>query len=169
MNAIDTTCMQPFDNRALRDVLSCFATGVTVVTTIGEDGAPMGLVVNSFSSVSLDPPLILWSIGLGAPSLPAFRRHPGFAINIMGADDKEKTLQFAQPSDDKFKDVAWRAGRHGVPVLDDAIATLECGMHQRMACGDHEIIIGKVVQIARNDGRPLLFHRGQFADIGSVL
>lgn len=169
MDMVDIGCHQPFDSRALRDVLGCYATGVAVVTTVGDKGSLMGLVVNSFSSVSLDPPLILWSIGLSSPSLQAFQRHPGFAINIMGADDKEKTLQFAQPSDDKFKDIAWRPGRHGVPVLDKAIATLECEMHQRMECGDHEIIIGKVVQIDRSDGRPLLFHRGQFADIGTVL
>lgn len=169
MDVIDMECRQSFDTRDLRDVLSCFATGVTVVTTVGENEAPLGLVVNSFSSVSLDPPLVLWSIDLSSPSLSAFREHSGFAINIMGADDKEKTLQFARPSANKFEGISWRPGRHGVPVLEDAIATLECETHERIECGDHEIFIGKVVTVDRSDGNPLLFHRGQFADIGATL
>lgn len=169
MHASSSEGLTPCDIRDLRDVLGCFATGVTVVTTLGDDGAPLGLVVNSFSSVSLDPPLVLWSIGLESPSRPAFIRHPGFAINIMGADAKEKTMQFARPSENKFAGIDWEPGQHGVPVLADAIATLECETHKRIECGDHEILIGKVLQIDRNEGNPLLFHRGQFADIGAPL
>ncbi|WP_353475879.1 flavin reductase family protein (plasmid) [Salipiger sp. H15] len=158
-----------FDARRLRDVLGCFATGVTVVTSRGEGGAPVGLVVNSFSSVSLEPPQILWSLALDAPSRPAFRAHPGFAVNIMGAASKEATLRFARPGGDKFRDVDWRPGVHGVPVLADALATLECETETRIESGDHEIYIGRVLRIDARDGDPLIFHRGQFAQLGGTL
>jgi flavin reductase (DIM6/NTAB) family NADH-FMN oxidoreductase RutF len=169
MNAPKIDPTPAFDARDLRDVLGCFATGVTVVTTLDQTGTPVGLVVNSFSAVSLDPPLILWSIGLGSPSHQAFIDHPGFTINIMGAGSKDQTMQFARPSDDKFAGIDWRAGTHGVPVLNDAVATLECTTDQRIIAGDHEIFIGRVEQIAQTDGAPLLFHKGQFANIGDTL
>lgn len=159
----------PFDSRALRNVLGRFATGVTVVTTLGEGGAPVGLVVNSFSAVSLDPPLILWSIVSKAPSRVAFQSHPGFAVNIMGAEAAAETMQFARPSDDKFAGIDWQPGHHGVPVLGQAIATLECELADRLECGDHEIMIGSVLRIAEKDGAPLLFHRGQLAEIGEAI
>lgn len=169
MLAQTITTPKAFDARSLRDVLGCFATGVTVVTTLNDIGKPIGLVANSFAAVSLDPPLILWSIGLGTPSRQAFQSHPGFAINIMGAASKEQTLNFARASVDKFSEIEWRAGEYGVPVLQSALATLECRTHQRILAGDHEILIGEVLQIDRKDGAPLLFHRGMFADIGAAI
>ena len=158
-----------FDSLDYRDVLGCFATGVTVITTIGDQGAPVGLVVNSFNSVSIDPPLVLWSIALTAPSLGAFRTHPGFAVNIMSADAKEETLNFSRPSDDKFRDVAWQPGTEGVPLLKSAVATIECRTENRIPGGDHEIYLARVLGFARRGGDPLLFHRGQFARIGQNL
>lgn len=157
------------DARKLRDVLGCFATGVTVVTTLGDNGAPVGLVVNSFSSVSLDPPQILWSISLKTPSHAAFVTHPGFAVNVMGASSKDATLRFAAPSRDKFEGVDWTPGVHGVPVLTNAVATLECETEKRIVSGDHEIFIGRVVQVDASDGAPLIFHRGTFAELGQSL
>lgn len=169
MNAPKIDTSADFDARALRDVLGCFATGVTVVTTLAPDGAPVGMVVNSFSAVSLDPPLILWSIGLGSPSHQSFIEHPGFAINIMGEASKDQTMQFARPSDDKFAGVDWAAGKHDVPVLTDAVATLECATEQRIPAGDHEIFLGRVLRIKQSDGDPLLFHKGKLATIGALL
>lgn len=157
------------DTRAFRDVLGCFATGVAVITTLGDNGAPVGLAVNSFSSVSLDPPLILWSISLAAPSLGAFRAYPGFAVNIMGAHAKQETLNFATPSENKFDGVEWTPGHDGVPLLGSAVAMIECRTEQRMPGGDHEIILGRVKDFARREGGPLLFHRGQFAEIGNLV
>lgn len=157
------------DTRAFRDVLGCFATGVAVITTLGDNGAPVGLAVNSFSSVSLDPPLILWSISLNAPSLGAFRTYPGFAVNIMGAEAKEETLNFARPSDNKFDGVEWMPGHDGVPLLKSAVAIIQCCRETRMSGGDHEIMLGRVKDFARREGGPLLFHRGQFAEIGSLV
>lgn len=159
----------PFDARKLRDVMGCFATGVTVVTSLGNEGVPVGLVVNSFASVSLNPPQILWSISLDAPSRAAFCDHPGFAVNVMGSEAKASTLRFAARSRDKFDGVDWRPGVHGVPVLDQALATLECETEKRIVSGDHEIFIGRVIQVDHRDGDPLIFHRGRFAQLGQSL
>lgn len=153
----------------LRDVLGQFATGVTVMTTQGDNGAPVGMTVNSFASVSLDPPLIVWSIGLDAPSLGAFRRHTAFAINIMCADSKELALNFARPSEDKFASVNWTPGLDGVPVLSDAAATIQCRTHSRIAGGDHEIYIGHVLDFHSTEKQPLLFHKGNFATLGDQI
>lgn len=164
-----STYPKPLDPREFRDVLGCFATGVTVVTTCGDDGAPVGLAVNSFASVSLDPAEILWSITSSAPSRSAFETCGAFAVNIMGEQDKESTLQFARPSDDKFGGVAWKRGWRDVPVLTSALATLECDVKQMIPCGDHHIVVGSVRAIDRRDGDPLLFYRGQFASLGATV
>ncbi|NJO38149.1 MAG: flavin reductase family protein [Rhizobiales bacterium] len=157
------------DHASLRQALGCFATGVAVITTLGERGAPVGLTVNSFSSVSLDPPLILWSLSLTAPSLGAFRRHAGFAVNIMAADAKAVVQRFARPSPDKFADVAWRGGHLGVPLLNDVVATFECRTESRIVKGDHEIYIGHVERYSRTERRPLVFHRGRYKTLGETL
>lgn len=154
------------DGGALRQVLGNFATGVTVITTLGDGNAPVGMTANSFSSVSLDPPLILWSIGLKAPSLGAFRGHTAFAINIMCADSEDLAMNFARPSDDKFAGINWHAGLDGVPVLDDALAVIQCRVENRIAGGDHEIYLGRVHEFHSTEKAPLLFHKGKFATLG---
>lgn len=151
-----------FDSQSLRDTLGCFATGVVVATTVGDKGAPVGLTINSFSSVSLEPPLILWSIALTAPSLEAFRSHPTFCINILSEQQKSLCMQFAKPAEDKFNGVSWRVGLGGAPIIENAHAVLQCETYERYAGGDHEIYLGKVVQIDHADKKPLIFHRGQF-------
>lgn len=156
------------DPQSLRQVLGCFATGVAVVTTVGGDGRPQGLVVNSFSSVSLEPPQILWSLSLTAPSRAAFQGHRGFAVNIMPAHAKDETMRFCAPLDDKFDGVDWRPGVFGVPVLENALATLECETERRIESGDHEIYIGGVRKIDRTDGMPLVFHQGKFVHLGEA-
>jgi len=158
----------PFDAVELRDVLGRFATGVAVVTTCSEDSAPVGLAVNSFASVSLDPPEILWSIISTAPSRPAFEAHGSFAVNVMAEEDKDLTLQFARPSDNKFDGVAWRRGWRDVPVLDKAIATLECDIKEMIPCGDHHIVVGSVRAIDSREGSPLVFFRGQFTSLSAT-
>lgn len=170
MNAPLTDRLDPeIDPRQLRDCCGQFATGVAVITTRRADGTPVGLVANSFSSVSLDPPLILWSLGLGAPSLSAFRAHSAFAVNVMGADDLDLTMQFARPSDDKFAGVDWHGGYRGVPVLTNALARIECRVESRVPGGDHEIYLGRVQRLEMREGAPLLFHRGSFAKLGEAL
>ncbi len=157
------------DPRAFRNCLGSFATGVTVITTRGDGGAPVGLVVNSFASVSLSPALILWSIDLAAPSLGAFRQRDSFAVNVMGAQDKDLTMRFARPATDKFAGVDWHPGHDEVPLLDRALATIECRTEQRIVAGDHEIYIGRVQGFVRRDGDPLVFHRGVLCGIGDAV
>lgn len=169
MNMQSPVTQPEIDPRALRDVLGCFATGVAVVTSIGDNASPVGMTINSFSSVSLDPPLVLWSIGLNAPSRDAYRRHAGFAINMMCAESKDLSMKFATPSDDKFEGVDWTEGHFGIPVLSAAMATLECETQDRIISGDHEIYIGRVLRIDSQDRAPLLFHRGKFASLGQAL
>lgn len=164
-----TPDLTPLDPRELRDVLGHFATGVAVVTTCDARNAPVGMTVNSFASVSLDPAEILWSIASSAPSRDAFATHRAFAVNVMPEDYKEQTLQFARPSDNKFDGVAWRRGWRDVPVLDAAIATLECDVKDMIRSGDHEIIVGSVRAMDRSDGNPLLFFRGQFSSLGAAI
>lgn len=157
------------DHASLRHALGCFATGVAIITTLGEWDAPVGLTVNSFSSVSLDPPLILWSLSSKAPSFSAFQCHDGFAVNIMSVDAKELVQQFARPSSNKFAGVAWRSGFLGVPLLNDVVATFECRTESRISKGDHEIYIGGVERFEQTDRDPLVFHRGRFTSLGEIL
>ncbi|MGI9492504.1 MAG: flavin reductase family protein [Geminicoccaceae bacterium] len=157
------------DPKSLRQALGCFATGVAVITTLGDWDAPVGLTVNSFSSVSLDPPLILWSLSHNAPSFGAFQRHDGFAVNVMSVDAKDLVLRFARPSADKFKGVVWTSGYLGVPLLDDVVATFECRTESRIAKGDHEIYVGRIVRYVSTDRSPLIFHRGSFTTLGEAL
>ncbi len=153
------------DTKLLRETLGCFATGVIVVATRGDQGAPVGLTINSFSSVSLDPPLVLWNLALSAPSLGAFRSHPAFTINVLSEEQKSLGLQFATPSDDKFNGVDWYAGYEGAPIIRNSHAVLQCRTYRRHEGGDHEIYIGEVVQIEHSDRKPLIFHRGQFMEL----
>jgi len=150
-----------FDASLLRQTLGCYPTGVVVATTLGDSDAPVGLTINSFSSVSLDPPLILWSIAHSAPSLNAFRNHTSFAINILSEQQKVACMQFSQPSENKFAGIEWHSGYDGVPVLDNALAVLQCKTYQRYAGGDHEIVLGEVRHIDHTDQAPLVFHRGR--------
>lgn len=169
MNVAVNNAEPAIDPRELRNVLGCFATGVAVVTSVGDAGKPVGMTINSFSSVSLDPPLVLWSIGLKTPSRGAYATHSSFAINIMCSESKDISLHFATPSEDKFANVDWRQGHDGVPLLNSALATLECTVEDRIISGDHEIYIGRVVRLGQKDGDPLLFHRGKFAHLGQLI
>ena len=154
-----------FNSELLRKALGCYPTGVIVVTTLGDNGSPVGITVNSFSSVSLDPPLILWSIALTAPSLGAFRTHSGFTINILSEEQKALGLQFARPSENKFEGVDWHKGYADTPVINNSLAVLQCKTYRRYEGGDHEIHLGEVQKINFNDQEPLVFHRGQFGKV----
>lgn len=150
------------DHRALRDALGTFATGVTVVTALDADGRAVGLTVNSFNTVSLDPPLILWSLSLASPNLEAFRRASHFTVNVLAADQQAVSERFAQRGADKFADLDWRSGLGGAPLLPGCCATLECRNDAQHAGGDHLIFIGRVERFARREAAPLLFHGGRY-------
>jgi flavin reductase (DIM6/NTAB) family NADH-FMN oxidoreductase RutF len=160
------TPAQSVNTRRFRDVLGSFTTGVVVVTTVGDSGRPIGLTVNSFNSVSMDPPLILWSLALKSPSLHAFRTHNRFAINILSEDQERLCRQFATRSDDKFLDVRFELGETGVPVLHGTAAYLECSTYARYPGGDHEIYVGEVMAVHDHGLSPLVFHRGAIRRLG---
>jgi flavin reductase (DIM6/NTAB) family NADH-FMN oxidoreductase RutF len=150
------------DERRLRNALGCFATGVTVVTTRTPDGRLEGLTANSFSSVSLDPPLVLWSLRRDAPSRPGFLAGGWFAINVLAAHQADLSRHFATPSPDKFARLPWLPGLGGCPLLPDCLARFECSTETTVEAGDHLIFLGRVGRASYCDGPPLLFNAGRY-------
>ena len=153
---------QQKQSKAFRSALGRFATGVTVITTRDAQGKLYGLTANSFNSVSLDPPMVVWSLSRNAPSLPAFTRATHYAINVLGADQVDLSQRFATPQDDKFAGIAWRPGRSGVPVLDGCLAHFECRNSRCHDGGDHLLFLGGVEAYAEREGEPLLFVGGRY-------
>jgi flavin reductase (DIM6/NTAB) family NADH-FMN oxidoreductase RutF len=149
------------DFRAFRRALGQFATGVTVIATSAGDEV-VGMAANSFSTVSLDPPLVLWSIRKESKSLPSFLNNGHFSINVLGEDQMEVSGLFGRPQPNQFGQAKWDAGRHGDPLLEGAIAHFECVTESVVDGGDHHILIGRVERFARFDGAPLLFAQGQY-------
>jgi flavin reductase (DIM6/NTAB) family NADH-FMN oxidoreductase RutF len=149
-----------FDRRDLRRALGQFATGVTVVTTLSPDGRRVGLTANSFTSVSLDPPLLLFCLDRAAPSLPAFVDCTHFAVNVLAADQHHLSRQFATPSEDKFAGVEVEEGPGGVPLLEGALARFTCRHVEHREAGDHLIFIGEVEAYEAFENEPLVFHSG---------
>ncbi|MCO8168709.1 flavin reductase family protein [Pseudomonas sp. 21LCFQ02] len=167
MNAAATTPaelteVQGRDVRELRNLLGQFATGVTVITTRTADGRNVGMTANSFSSVSLDPPLVLWSLARSALSMNDFLGASHFAINILGADQHEISGQFARPATDKFAGVPYALGKADMPVLDDVVAVLVCRNVTQYEGGDHLIFIGEIEQYRYSGAEPLVFHAGRY-------
>ena len=153
----------PFlDTRSLRDALGEFATGVAVVTACSRDGQPVGVTINSFASVSLDPPLVLWSLGLQSPSLAVFEACSHYAVNILAADQAELSQRFSQSQNDKFAGIETRVGAGGTPLLPDCCAWFECRNELRYPGGDHIILVGHVENFSRQEKSPLIFHGGQY-------
>ena len=157
------------DPRALRQTLGQFATGVTVVTCADGAGQPVGLTVNSFNALSLDPPLILWSLRRASPSLPAFEAAGHFAVNVLGEAQVELSRRFASPHANKFEEVAWHAGLGGAPVLAGCAATLQCAVAARQEAGDHRLYIGHVRALSCEPMPPLIFHAGRYHLLGEIL
>ena len=151
-----------FDLRDFRDALGTFATGVTIVTARGKAGAPVGLTVNSFASVSLEPPLVLWSLGSAANSLPIFTGNSHYVINILSAGQQELAQRFSRRTDDPFGGVDYELSRTGQPILTGVAAWFECHNRSRYPEGDHVIFVGEVEDCAVHPQPALVFHRGQF-------
>lgn len=151
-----------FDIRDFRAALGQFATGVTVITTRAPDGRKVGMTANSFTSVSMEPPLILWCPSKRAPSLADFEESTHFAINVLASDQHVLSRQFATPSEDKFAGAEVVEGIAGVPVLKGAVATFQCRTVARHDAGDHVIYIGEVEKYEGTGGAPLVFHRGKY-------
>jgi flavin reductase (DIM6/NTAB) family NADH-FMN oxidoreductase RutF/ADP-ribose pyrophosphatase YjhB (NUDIX family) len=141
-----------FDARALRDAFGSFLTGVTVVTTHNEDGAPIGFTANSFTSVSLDPPLLLVCLAKTSRNYATLTGAKGFGVNILAEGQKDVSNTFARPVEDRFAAVEWKKGPHGSPVFADVAAWFDCAMHELIDAGDHVILIGRV-EVFENSGK----------------
>ena len=159
--------IKDFDTRKLRDTFGCFATGVTVVSTVNESGEFFGLTANSFTSLSLDPPLVLFCLDYKALSFDAFREASHFVVNVLGEGQEELSTHFARSSLDKWNGVDYETWKSGCPVLPDSIAVLECLTATRHEGGDHLIIIGQVERIKYDESetKPLLYYKGQYGNI----
>jgi 3-hydroxy-9,10-secoandrosta-1,3,5(10)-triene-9,17-dione monooxygenase reductase component len=154
--------MDPDAAKAFRSALGAFATGVTIVTT--NDGErDVGLTANSFNSVSLDPPLVLWSLARTSASLGAFQKAGHFAVNILATDQQELSNRFARPGTDKFADLELERGAGGVPLLVGCCARFQCRLTFEYEGGDHVIFVGEVVKFDHSPREPLLFHSGRYA------
>ena len=150
------------DPRDFRNALGTFATGVTVITAMTGDGKPYGLTCNSFASVSINPPLVLWSLGMYSQGLPVFQNATHFAVNVLGASQQALATKFAKSSVDKFENVDWKPGLGNAPLLADSVAWFQCRAANRYYGGDHVIFLGAVEAYAYNRKEPLLFVGGGF-------
>ena len=151
-----------FDKRSLRDAFGSFATGVTIVTTAGPTGADIGLTANSFSSVSLDPPMVLWSLARTSANIDAFRNSGHFAVHILSADQEALSGRFASKVADRFEGLALDRGPDGIPMLPDCMARFACKLAYQYEGGDHVIFVGEIVDFGHSARKPLVFHGGRY-------
>ena len=149
----------------MRHAFGSFATGVTIVTTMSD--APVGVTASSFNSVSLDPPLVLWSLAKASLSIEAFRRAGHFAVHVLGAHQDDLSTRFSRSGEDKFRDLRWSVGVTGSPLLSDYCALFECRTVHTYEGGDHDIFVGEVMRFERREMPPLLFHGGRYAEARS--
>ena len=152
-----------FDARALRNALGHYTTGVTIVTTRTPDGGHTGVTVNSFTSVSLDPPLVLFCLATRSSLLSAFEQAGHFAINVLAKDQQALSNRFARPSSNTWTDVKYRIGSHGCALVEGTLGAFECAQHGLYQCGDHLILVGRIVRFeATPAGEPLAFCQGSY-------
>lgn len=155
------------NQRALRDAFGCFATGVTIVTSLGPDGAPIGFTANSFSSVSLDPPLLLVCPDKRASSLPAIRAAGRFGVNVLASHQRPISERFARRGVHRFAEGQWTPDTGGIPMLEEACANFSCLLEADVDAGDHVILVGRITGFRAAPNRaPLMYLRGCYATPG---
>jgi len=160
---------EPFDSRAFRSALGCFPTGVAVITTTSSAAQHMGITVNSFASVSLDPPLVLWCLDKKSDRFNAFTNAPGYTINILGTEHQSVSSRLAKQGEHSLDGVALEATELGPPALMDALAVFECTSEQVHDAGDHVILVGRVVRFHRHEaGAPLVFFKGKYGALAEA-
>jgi flavin reductase (DIM6/NTAB) family NADH-FMN oxidoreductase RutF len=150
------------DPRDFRNALGTFATGVTIITAMADDGKPYGLTCNSFASVSINPPLVLWSLGMYSQGLPIFQNASHFSVNVLGVSQQALATKFAKSGVERFAGVEWKPGLGGAPLLAGSVAYFQCRAANRYYGGDHVIFLGAVEAYAYNKQEPLLFVSGGF-------
>jgi len=158
-----STVAREFDSRHFRDALAQFATGVTVITTRLDDGRFFGLTASSFNSVSLDPPLVLWSLARGATSLPLFTGNSHYVINVLAADQAALAQRFSQRIENRFDGIAFELSHTGLPIIKGVAAWFECHNRSRYPEGDHVIFVGEVERCDAQPKPTLIFHGGRMA------
>jgi flavin reductase (DIM6/NTAB) family NADH-FMN oxidoreductase RutF len=156
----------PIERNELRRVMGHFATGVTVITTLAKDGKLHGLTANAVSSLSLDPPLLIICVDKKAESYSCFEDSKVFTVNILSDDQEDLSRRFAVSGGEKFEGVAYRRGANGAPILQGALAHLECKVYAAYEGGDHTIYLGQIDEAETREGKPLLFFRGGYREIG---
>lgn len=158
--------MNAINQREFRNSLGNFVTGVTVVTAMTDDGERVGMTVSSFNSVSLDPPLVLFSVDRNALSLAAFQKAKGFAVNVLGEHQHELSNRFARKAEDKWSGVDHTIGETGCPLLPEAVAWFECQPYAQYDGGDHIIFVCRVLKFDVDPaGRPLVFYKGKYCNL----
>jgi len=151
------------DKRTLRNAFGRFATGVTVITTVDRAGVPVGLTANSFSSLSLDPALVLWSIDKGSSCIDAFKEAEGFVIHVLADDQADLSKRFARlATEERVQGLDFKLNKRGIPVLEGSCARFECRTAATHEGGDHLILVGEVEALETSDRDPLLFWGGQY-------
>jgi flavin reductase (DIM6/NTAB) family NADH-FMN oxidoreductase RutF len=155
-------------NASLREVMGSYPTGVTIVAARDDGGLPFGLTINSFTSVSLEPPLVLICLGHASRCHDRLVSGGHFSVNLLAQDQSATASRFAsEPSDGRFESVEWSKGPSGTPLLEGSIACLECSIQEVLSGGDHSIILGRVTHATMSDRPALMFHRGRFSTIGN--
>jgi flavin reductase (DIM6/NTAB) family NADH-FMN oxidoreductase RutF len=156
----------PIEKNELRQVMGHFATGVTIITTLTKAAQLHGLTANAFTSVSLEPPLLLISVDKKAESWPAFEESRVFTVNILSDNQEGLSRKFAVSGGNKFEGVAYRIGANGAPILDGTLAYIECTLYAAYDGGDHSIYLGEIQQAEIHEGKPLVFYRGGYRALG---
>jgi len=153
--------------RDFRDTVGCFATGITIITTVEAGGAPVGLTANSFTSLSLDPPMVLFCLDFKVASFSAFREGGHFAVNILSTGQQDLSSRFAKSGPEKWEGVSFDTWDTGSPILPGCLANMECKVFSINEAGDHVIVIGEVLRLerAQEDVGPLLYYRGGYASL----
>jgi flavin reductase (DIM6/NTAB) family NADH-FMN oxidoreductase RutF len=154
------------EKQLFRKVCGKFASGITIVTVLDSTGAPHGMTANSFTSVSMNPPLVLVCVDHRARILEHFHFAYHFAINILGAGQRPLSDRFAGSGYDRFEGIGWNPGETGVPLLPDVLASIECARTNVVTAGDHDILIGEVLHVNCQEGDPLLFYSSQYRQLG---
>ena len=156
------TSPQPVTSYEFRRACGRFATGVTIASVIDPCGTPHGLTVNSFSSVSLEPPLVLICLGHAVTMIEAFRAARYFGLSVLAENQRDVSERFARKGHDRFNGTPWHAGETGVPLLDGALAQIECGVYHRFTAGDHDILVGEMLAAKVHDGEPLIYYASRY-------
>jgi flavin reductase (DIM6/NTAB) family NADH-FMN oxidoreductase RutF len=155
--------------RDFRDTLGRFATGVTVLTARTQEGQPIGVTISSFNSVSLDPPLILWSLSLNSPNVEAFRNASHYSVNVLAAGQQDLSNRFASRRNDRFTDIQTRPGLSDIPLLEGCCAWLECSNEAHYPGGDHLIFVGRVERFSKGEAEsPLIFHNARYRELDNI-